>query len=60
MIYQIIHADPADGHFVYRYTFRRTTESITYSFRFAIPASGVAGYPFASAASPARSVHVDP
>jgi hypothetical protein len=60
MIYQVVRADPADGRFVYRYTFRRTTESITYSFRFAIPASGVVGYPFASAASPARSVHVEP
>jgi len=60
MIYTVIPSDPADGRFSYRYTFRRTTRSITYTFRVAIPAAGVAGYPFEAAASPARSVHVIP
>ena len=60
MIYDVVHTDPADGRYVYRYTFRRTTQSITYTFRFAIPASGVAGYPYQPAVSAARSVHVEP
>jgi hypothetical protein len=59
MIYQVVHADPRDGSFVYRYTFRRTTQSITYTFRFAIPSSGVDGYPYQPAVSPPRSVRVD-
>jgi hypothetical protein len=58
--YRVVRTDPRDGRFHYRYTFRRTTESITYTFRFVIPSSGVDGYPFAAAASPARSVHVVP
>jgi hypothetical protein len=60
MIYTLIRASPRDGSFSYSYTFRRTTQSITYSFRMAIPATGVSGYPYQPAASPPRSVHVDP
>ena len=60
MIYDTVVARAGDGRFVYRYTFRRTTESITYTFRVAIAAGGVSGYPYQPAASPARSVHVDP
>ena len=60
MVYQVVRADPHDGRYIYRYTFERTTQSITYTFRFAIPPSGVAGYPYQPAASPPRSVHVDP
>ena len=60
MIYDVVRARPTDGAFIYRYTFKRTTESITYTFRVAIPASGVNGYPYQPGASPARSVHVDP
>ena len=60
MVYQVVRADPRNGGFIYRYTFERTTQSITYTFRFAIPPSGVAGYPYEPAASPPRSVHVDP
>ncbi len=60
MIYTVVHARPGDGRFVYRYTFRRTTQSITYTFRMAIPASGVPNYPYQPTVSPARSVHVDP
>jgi len=60
MIYTLVQARPGDGAFVYRYTFRRTTQSITYTFRMAIPASGVPNYPYQPTASPARSVHVNP
>jgi hypothetical protein len=60
MIYDVARTRPGDGRFIYRYTFKRTTQSITYSFRVAIPASGVSGYPYQPTASPARSVHVDP
>ena len=60
MIYDVVRTRPRDGRFTYRYTFRRTTQSITYSFRVAIPASGVSGYPYQPTASPPRSVHVDP
>jgi hypothetical protein len=60
MIYTLVQASPGDGRFLYRYTFRRTTQSITYTFRMAIPASGIPGYPYQPAASPPRSVHVDP
>ena len=60
MIYDVVRTRPRDGRFTYRYTFERTTQSITYSFRVAIPASGVSGYPYQPTASPARSVHVDP
>jgi hypothetical protein len=49
-----------DGRFAYHYTFRRTTIPIVYTFRVAIPAAGVAGYPYASTTSRARSVRVDP
>ena len=60
MIYTEILAQPRSGSFRWRYTFRRTTESITYSFRVAIPTSGVAGYPYAPVTSAPRSIHVDP
>ncbi len=60
MIYTLIHAAPADGSFSYSYTFRRTTQPITYTFRVAIPTTGVSGYPFQPAVSAPRSVHVDP
>ena len=59
-VYDTVLASPVSGRFTYRYTFRRTTESITYTFRVAIPPAGVSGYPFLPAASPARSVHVTP
>ena len=60
MIYTEVVASAATGRFHWRYTFERTTESITYSFRVAIPATGVAGYPYQPAVSPVRSVQVDP
>jgi hypothetical protein len=60
MTYTIVRADPRSGHYLYRYTFRRTTQAITYTFRFVIPAAGVPGYPFAPGVSPARSVRVTP
>ena len=60
MIYTEVAAATGDGRFSYRYTFERTTQSITYTFRMAIPASGVPGYPYQPTVSPARSVHVDP
>ena len=53
-------ARAADGRYVYRYTFRRTTIPIVYTFRVRIPTAGVAGYPYASTASRPRSVRVDP
>jgi hypothetical protein len=48
------------GAFVYRYTFKRTTQPIIYTFRVAIPGAGVTGYPYEAAASRSRSVRVDP
>jgi len=60
MIYDTTRTRPADGAFAWRYTFRRTTQPITYWFRVAIPASGVSGYPFAATASAPRAVHVVP
>jgi hypothetical protein len=48
-----------DGRFVYRYTFRRTTRPVTYTFRVALPPTGVSGYPYQPGASPPRSVRVD-
>jgi hypothetical protein len=48
------------GTFVYRYTFKRTTIPIIYTFRVAIPGDGVTGYPYEAAASRSRSVRVDP
>ena len=60
MIYTEILARPDSGRFRWRYTFERTTESITYTFRVAIPTTGVAGYPYEPVASLPRSVHVDP
>jgi hypothetical protein len=49
-----------EGTFVYRYTFKRTTVPIIYTFRVAIPGAGVTGYPYEATASRARSVRVDP
>jgi hypothetical protein len=60
MIYTVVEASPRDGRFSYRYTFERTTESITYTFRVAVPSGGVPGYPYLPAASAPRSVHVNP
>lgn len=60
MIYTEILARPNSGSFRWRYTFERTTESINYTFRVAIPTTGVAGYPYQPVASAPRSVHVDP
>jgi hypothetical protein len=60
MIYDTVRARRSDGHFAWQYTFRRTTEPITYWFRVAIPASGVGGYPYEPTASPPRPVHVVP
>ena len=48
------------GRFTYRYTFKRTTQPIIYTFRVAIPAGGVSGYPYAVTGSKPQSVHVDP
>ena len=59
-IYDTVLASPGSGRFAYRYTFHRTTQPITYTFRVAIPPGGVSGYPFLPAASPARSVRVTP
>jgi hypothetical protein len=59
-VYDTVLASPGSGRFTYRYTFRRTTQPITYTFRVAIPPTGVSGYPFLPAASPARSVRVTP
>jgi hypothetical protein len=60
MIYTLLRASAGDGSFGYSYTFRRTTQSITYTFRVAIPATGVRGYPYQPVASAPRSVHVNP
>ncbi len=60
MTYTIVWAQRSDGRFSYRYTFTRTTESITYTFRFALAPGGISGYPYQPTASPPRSVHVDP
>jgi hypothetical protein len=60
LIYTQVRANSRSGRFDWRYTFERTTESITYNFRVAIPPAGVAGYPYAPTASPMRSVHVEP
>lgn len=59
-VYDTVLASPGSGRFSYRYTFHRTTQAITYTFRVAIPPAGVSGYPFLPAASPARSVRVTP
>ncbi|HEX2702089.1 MAG TPA: hypothetical protein VHM72_01495, partial [Solirubrobacteraceae bacterium] len=60
MIYTELLASAATGRFHWRYTFERTTESISYTFRVAIPATGVAGYPYQPTTSAPCSVHVDP
>jgi hypothetical protein len=60
MIYTLLRASAGDGSFTYSYTFRRTTQSITYTFRVVIPATGISDYPYQSAPSPPRSVHVNP
>ena len=59
MTYTIVRTDSRSDSYVFRYTFRRTTQAITYTFRLVI-AGGVAGYPFQPAASPPRSVRVLP
>jgi hypothetical protein len=59
-IFDTTRARARDGHFVYRYTFKRTTVAIVYKFRVVIPTGGVAGYPYAPSASRARSVRVNP
>jgi len=60
MIYTESSPTPPRVAFTWRYTFERTTESITYSFRVAIPATGVAGYPYQPAVSPGSLSAVDP
>ena len=60
MIYDTVRTRAADGSFVWQYTFRRTTQPITYWFRVAIPAGGVSRISVLPAASPARSVYVVP
>ena len=60
MIYTEVLARASDGRYRYRYTFERTTQAITYTFRVAIPSTGVAGYPYQPVASRSCSVHVDP
>jgi hypothetical protein len=47
-----------NGKIGYRYTFRRTFQPTTYSFRVALPAGGAVGYPYASGASRTIRVHV--
>jgi hypothetical protein len=49
-----------NGTFSYRYTFQRTTRATTYSFRVALPAGGVVGYPYSPSSSARRSVRVRP
>jgi hypothetical protein len=49
-----------NGTFSYRYKFERTTRATTYSFRVALPAGGVVGYPYSPSASVRRSVRVRP
>jgi hypothetical protein len=49
-----------NGTFSYRYTFQRTTRATTYSFRVALPAGGVVGYPYSPSWSVRRSVRVRP
>jgi hypothetical protein len=60
MIYDTTRTRRGDGRYLWQYTFRRTTQPITYWFRVAIPSSGVAGYPYVPVASAARGVHVVP
>jgi hypothetical protein len=55
-----VRARQRDGRFTYQYRFRRTTAPTTYRFRVTIPATGVTGYPYDPAASPARAVRVTP
>jgi hypothetical protein len=50
----------SQGTLEYRYTFERTRQPTTYTFRVALPAGGDVGYPYASAASNAVNVHVAP
>ncbi|MGA8363208.1 MAG: hypothetical protein WB709_01660 [Solirubrobacteraceae bacterium] len=45
---------------VYDYRFLKASEPITYAFRVALPATGSGEYPYASGASNAVYVHVDP
>jgi hypothetical protein len=46
------------GRFAYRYTFRRTTQPTTYTFRISLPFGGSVGYPYRWAASHAVKVRV--
>jgi hypothetical protein len=55
-----VRARQKDGRYVYRYTFRRTTIPIVYTFRVVIPPGGISGYPYAATASRPRSVKVNP
>jgi hypothetical protein len=47
-----------DGKIKFAYTFLRTYEPATYTFRVALPAGGAVGYPYAFGSSPAVKVHV--
>jgi hypothetical protein len=46
------------GRFAYRYTFRRTSQPTTYSFRVSLPEGGSVGYPYLWAASHVVRVRV--
>jgi hypothetical protein len=46
------------GKIGYHYTFRRTYQPTTYTFRVALPSGGAVGYPYASGASRPVNVHV--
>ena len=48
------------GRFHYKYTFKSTTEPVTYGFRVALPATGSSGYLYTHGASNAVNVHVTP
>lgn len=45
---------------IYRYTFRKTSKSITYGFRVALPATGSGEYPYEVGASNVVNVRVNP
>jgi hypothetical protein len=46
------------GRFSYRYTFHRTTQPTTYTFRVSLPYGGSVGYPYRWAASRKIAIHV--
>ena len=46
------------GRFSYRYTFHRTTQPTTYTFRVSLPYGGSVGYPDRWAASRKIAIHV--